>query len=122
MSKKTRAQKKARANQKAQVILQVRSGLITATEGAQLLGVSRKTYYEYENRALIAMAKALEEGDTGRPSTLSEDDEKTVLNQQIDELQTQGGRLRLEAVAKEMLDELEARNRASGLAAFKKKA
>jgi transposase len=35
------------ARQRALVILQVRSGALTAKEGAKLLGVSRKTYYEW---------------------------------------------------------------------------
>jgi transcriptional regulator with XRE-family HTH domain len=39
------------------VIFAVQSGQITAEEGARRLGVSRKTYYEWENRALEAMEK-----------------------------------------------------------------
>ena len=48
------------ARERALVILQVRSGALTAKEGAQLLGVSRKTYYEWEEKSLRAMALALE--------------------------------------------------------------
>ena len=39
-----------KARERANVILQVQAGLITATEAAQKLGVSRKTYYEWERR------------------------------------------------------------------------
>jgi transposase len=40
------------ARKRAAVIFAVRSGRITAEEGAKQLGVSRKTYYEWERRAL----------------------------------------------------------------------
>ncbi len=53
--------------ERASIILQVRSGALTATEGAEQLGISRKTYYEWEDRALAAMAKALEKQPSGSP-------------------------------------------------------
>ena len=56
------------ARERAAIILQVRSGVLTATEGAERLGISRKTYYEWEDRALKAMALALENHAPGRPS------------------------------------------------------
>jgi transposase len=56
------------ARERAAIILQVRSGALTATEGAERLGISRKTYYEWEDRALKAMALALENHAPGRPS------------------------------------------------------
>jgi transposase len=57
-----------KARERAQVILQVRTGKLTATEGARLLGVSRKTYYEWESRGLAAMMQELEDRETGRPA------------------------------------------------------
>jgi transposase len=60
-------QEKKLARERASIILQVRSGALTATEGAEQLGVSRKTYYEWEDRALAAMAEALENQPPGRP-------------------------------------------------------
>ena len=57
------------ARERASIILQVRSGALTATEGAERLGVSRKTYYEWEDQALEAMALALENHPPGRPPT-----------------------------------------------------
>jgi transposase len=68
------------------VILRVRSGALTAKEGAQELGVSRKTYYEWEERVLKAMALALENRVAGRPS-VSTDEEKERLRQRIRELE-----------------------------------
>ena len=74
------------ARNKAAVIFAVRSGQTTAEEGARKLGVSRKTYYEWERRALLAMTSALENGTSGRPET-PRDEEKERLERQIAELQ-----------------------------------
>jgi transposase len=74
------------ARDRALVILQVRSGLLTAKEGAKLLGVSRKTYYEWEDRSLKAMALALENRPAGRPS-MPVDEEKESLRERIQELE-----------------------------------
>ena len=75
-----------RARRRAEVIFAVRSGQITAEEGARRLGVSRKTYYEWENRALEAMTGALEDGASGRPAT-PRDEEKERLQNEIAALQ-----------------------------------
>jgi transposase len=82
--KKEKEQKLAR--ERALVILQVRSGALTAKEGAKLLGVSRKTYYEWEEKSLKAMAQALENHPTGRPPTPI-DPEKETLRERIRELE-----------------------------------
>ena len=74
------------ARERALVILQVRSGAITATEGAKLLGVSRKTYYEWEEKSLKAMAQALENHVAGRPTSLI-DLEKEAFRERIQELE-----------------------------------
>lgn len=74
-----------RARRRAEVIFAVRSGQITAEEGARRLGVSRKTYYEWENRALEAMTGALEDKAPGRPGA-PKDEEKERLQHEIAEL------------------------------------
>jgi transposase len=79
-------QNKTLARERALVILQVRSGALTATEGAKLLGVSRKTYYEWEEKSLKAMALALENHPAGRPPALI-DPGKETLRQRIQELE-----------------------------------
>ena len=79
-------QNQKRARERALVILQVRSGVLTATEGAKLLGVSRKTYYEWEEKSLKAMALALENHSAGRPPTPI-DPEKETLRERIRELE-----------------------------------
>lgn len=75
------------ARKRAAVIFAVRSGQITAEEGARRLGVSRKTYYEWESRAMEALTHALENGAAGRPGT-PRDEEKERLAQEISELKS----------------------------------
>ena len=74
------------ARERALVILHVRSGAITAKEGAKLLGVSRKTYYEWEEKSLKAMTLALENRPAGRPP-LPVDQEKETLRERVRELE-----------------------------------
>jgi transposase len=79
-------EEKKLARERAAVILEVRSGKRTATEGAERLGISRKTYYEWEDRALKAMAEALENRAPGRPS-VPVDLEKEELQGRVKELE-----------------------------------
>lgn len=78
------ARKQARL--RAELILKVRSGLMTATEAAQQLGVSRKTYYKWEKRALGAMLAGLSERDAGRPSA-APDPQIEELKRRVQELE-----------------------------------
>ena len=82
--KKEKEQKLAR--ERAMVILQVQGGALTAKEGAKLLGVSRKTYYEWEEKSLKAVALALENRSPGRPLA-PVDTEKEALQERIRELE-----------------------------------
>jgi len=68
------------------VILKVRNGVFTVKQGAQLLGVSRKTYYEWEEKSLQAMALALENQPAGRPPA-PVDEEKEALRERVRELE-----------------------------------
>ena len=61
---------KEKARLRAEVIMKVRTGQLTATAAAALLGVSRKTYYEWEKRGLGGMLENLEDQETGRPATV----------------------------------------------------
>src|SRR5512147_3296851 len=76
----------ALARQRAQIIMQVRSGVVTAEAAARQLGISRKTYYKWERRALAAMVEALGNRDQGRPLRPI-DPEKEALQRQTQELQ-----------------------------------
>src|SRR4030065_989343 len=74
------------ARDRAAIILQVRSGALTAKEGAERLGVSRKAYYEWEEKSLRAMALALENRSAGRPP-VALDEEKELLRERVQELE-----------------------------------
>ena len=76
------------ARKRATVIMQVRSGQITVAQAAKELNISRKTYYEWENRALEAMVEAMEKQPNGRPAK-EIDPEKEALQKQVAELEKQ---------------------------------
>ncbi len=104
MEEKGRRHKKEKelARERAMVILQVHGGAITATEGAKLLGVSRKTYYEWEEKSLKAMAQVLENRPPGRPPA-PVDPEKEALREQIQELEKKLDRAEKTIEVKELL-------------------
>lgn len=83
---KPTAHQQALARQRAQLIMQVRSGLLSAQQAARQLGISRKTYYKWERRALAAMIEALGHRKHGRPP-LPIDPEKEALQRRTQELQ-----------------------------------
>jgi transposase len=83
---KPSARPQALARQRAQLIMQVRSGLLSAQQAARQLGISRKTYYKWERRALAAMVAALGHRGHGRPPRPI-DPEKEALQRQTQELQ-----------------------------------
>ncbi len=84
--RRTRDEEQELARQRALVILKVRSGVLTAKQGALALGVSRKTYYEWEEKSLQAMALALENQRAGRPPA-PVDEEKEALRERVRELE-----------------------------------
>ena len=79
----------AKAHRRAELIIQVRAGRMTAVAAAAALGVSRKTWYEWEERGLAAMAEALVDRPTGRPASPPPDPEKTALERQVRALEKQ---------------------------------
>lgn len=83
---KPTAHQQALARRRAQLIVQVQSGLLSAQEAARQLRISRKTYYKWERRALAAMVEALGNRGHGR-SPLPIDPEKEALQRQSQELQ-----------------------------------
>jgi transposase len=82
---KPSAYQQALARQRAQLIMQVRSGLLSAQKAARQLGISRKTYYKWERRALAAMVEALGNREHGRPPRPT-DPQKEALQRQTEEL------------------------------------
>lgn len=82
-NKPSRTQAKARL--RAQLIMKVRCGLMTAAEAARQLGVSRKTYYKWEQRGLSALLDSLSDQAPGRPEKESNPNE-AVLEKQLADL------------------------------------
>ena len=74
------------ARRRAEIIVQVQSGRLTATEAARRLGVSRKTYYQWERRALGGMIEALVDKEGGRPP-LPRDPQKEDLQKRLADLE-----------------------------------
>src|SRR6266436_4443708 len=77
-----------KAQQRAELIFKVRSGQLTATVAAQMLGISRQQYYQWEKRALEALLQALEDQPTGRPKGQT-DPEKQTLQRRVEQLEQQ---------------------------------
>jgi transposase len=59
--------KDPKAQERALLIMQVQAGAITASQAAKQLGISRKTYYQWEQRALSGMLDAVTQLPPGRP-------------------------------------------------------
>lgn len=76
------------SEKRASLILQVRAGQITATQAAQQLGISRQAYYKWEQKALQALLRSLEDQPPGRPPSES-DPQKDQLQKRVEELQKQ---------------------------------
>ena len=70
------------------MILQVRSGAITAKQGARQLGISRKSYYQWENRGLQGLLAAVEQQEPGRRPQ-GPTSEVQALEQRIQELEAE---------------------------------
>lgn len=81
-------EQEALARRRAELIVQVHSGRITAKEAARQLGVSRKTYYQWEHKALSGMIQALQDKAGGRPPKPA-DPEKERLKRRLEELEAQ---------------------------------
>ena len=107
----TPEEKKEKARQRAEVIWAVQKGQITAVEGAIRLGVSRKTYYKWEARALVGMAQALEDEACGRPEKPM-DQEKEKLQQRVNVLEKEVETAKQSEVVRNMLSLYEERLKA----------
>ncbi len=76
------------SEQRAHLILQVRTGQLTAQEAARQLGISRQAFYKWERRALKALLNALQDQPVGRPKGTS-DPEKDQLKSRVEQLERQ---------------------------------
>lgn len=84
---------KVEAEKFLQVFLSVRGGTLTAKAAARQLGISRKTYYEWEARAFQGLMEGLRPKAAGRPSSIRDPaaerlrEENQRLSRQVRELE-----------------------------------
>ena len=71
-----------KAARRLEQILAVMRGEKSATQAAEALGVSRETFYEWQNRALSGLREALVDRDAGRPLSPPESLETSQLKQE----------------------------------------
>ena len=76
------------SQQRASLILQVRTGQLTAQQAAQQLGISRQAFYKWEKRGLEALLNALQDQPPGRPKGTT-DPEKDQLKSRVEQLERQ---------------------------------
>ena len=110
-----------RARERAKIIMQVCGGTMSAVEGARLLGVSRKTYYEWENRALKAVTDAMVDREAGRPETVQEDPEKEALKRALAEMRKELCVARESLYVRRVLDDYAAKRAEDARRGAKKK-
>jgi transposase len=94
------------ARLRAEMIMKVRCGLLTARQAAERLGVSRKTFYKWEQRGLSALLDSVNDQPPGRPS-LPAEDHRQWLEEQLQGANRQIDLLNHKMALKEVLTELE---------------
>jgi transposase-like protein len=107
------------AQQRAALILQVRSGQLTATEAARQWGVSRQQYYQWERRALQALLRALSPQPKGRPRKRASDPDRQALLSQIRQLEQRVQRYEQKEKLRALVNELEESRTSRGSATKK---
>jgi transposase len=100
---------KETALNRAEMIVKVRAGLMTAKAAALTLGVSRKTYYEWEKKGLSAMLSTVEDEPPGRPQS-GPTPEVLALQGQVKELSAKLDTITQTAELRHMLRLLERRD------------
>jgi DNA-binding XRE family transcriptional regulator len=99
-------QKDLKALKRAEVILNVRGEKLTASQGAEELGVSRKTFYKWETEALSAMMGVLADKEPGRPQKPV--DEKEALKTKLAQLEQELALLKRSQYVREVFQRYEA--------------
>ena len=93
------------ARQRAEVIMKVRCGLMNASQAAKHLGISRKTYYKWEQRGLSALLDGLTDQSPGRP-TQPVDREKEGLEKRLTQARRDNELLKHQMALKDVLTDL----------------
>ena len=94
-----------KAWQRARTIVRVRGGLLSATDGAQQIGTSRKAYYKWEKRGLAGMVAALTERPKGRTAP-APDPEKEALKRRLARVEKEKAVLEQRLRIREQIDQL----------------
>jgi DNA-binding XRE family transcriptional regulator len=102
------------ARQRAEIIMKVRCGLMTATQAAQVLGVSRKTYYKWEQRGLAALLEGVQDQEGGRPETPPEQTQKAAFDKEFKELQQKNELLEKQLKLKDVIYQLRLKEEQEG--------
>ena len=90
------------ARKRIALMVAVRGGKLSVEDAARELGISRKTYYEWEQKALSAMAEAMTNRPAGRPRTRPKP-KVEALQRRVEELQDEVIMLRETQRARELL-------------------
>ncbi|BBO72984.1 hypothetical protein DSCW_21540 [Desulfosarcina widdelii] len=93
------------ARRRAEMIMKVRCGLLTAGQAADRLGVSRKTFYKWEQRGLSALLDSVTDQLPGRPPHPA-DDHRQWLEKQLGEANRQIDLLNHKMALKDVLMDL----------------
>ena len=102
-----------KVEKRLKVIVEHLAGRITATQAALELGVSRKTFYEWLDRARDAMFLALQDRPSGRPEK-PVDPEKEGLLKEMGEMEKERevleNRLRIQEVIRQTFEVMQSRS------------
>jgi len=97
------------ARRRAELIMKVRCGLMSATEAAAELGVSRKTYYKWERKGLAGLLASVRDRPCGR-SQKPCDSARQQLEKQIVRLQNENTLLHHKMALKDLVSALDVRS------------
>lgn len=102
------------ARRRAEMIMKVRCGLMTATQAAQMLEISRKTYYKWEQRGLAALLEGVEDQESGRPETPPEHTQKASFDKELKELQQKNELLEKQLKLKDLVHQMQLKENQEG--------
>ena len=87
------------------MIMKVRCGLLTARQAADRMGVSRKTFYKWEQRGISALLDGVTDQHPGRPPD-PPDERCQILEKQLTEAQREIELLNRKMALKDVLMDL----------------
>jgi transposase len=90
--------------------MKVRCGLMTASQAAQQLGVSRKTYYKWEQRGLAGLLDGVSAKRAGRPEKATSPE--PALEKQLAESRQENELLRQRLHLKDLVSDIQVRSKA----------